>query len=74
MRRNRSICDKSRPLLSFLLLSNHVQLLLNGPVAKQVLTSDIILVRVVDLFNPSISESQFSHPVNPAVDPRAQAQ
>lgn len=56
------------PLLASLLLLTLMQLLLWD------LTSDIILVCVVDLFNSSISEGQFSHPVNPSVDPRAQAQ
>lgn len=56
------------PLLASLLLLTLMQILLWD------LTSDIILVCVVDLFNSSISEGQFSHPVNPSVDPRAQAQ
>lgn len=38
------------------------------------LTPHIVFVRAIQLFDSSVAEGQFPHPVDPAADPRSQAQ
>ena len=37
------------------------------------LTGNIVLERVVDFFDPSVSKSQFAHPINASSDARSEA-